>query len=90
MKQAKRPNEDMKTKKNISMDAIGDKVGRVHLGKQDLSGLQTRKMKGLKRRAGMESDEDEDQDDDMMDIDDIDVMSQSEDEGEGHKRARIE
>lgn len=94
MKQAKRPNEDMKTKKNISMDSIGDKVGRVHLGKQDLSGLQTRKMKGLKRRAGMESDDDEDddedmdEDDDMMDVDDIDVGSGSEDGGESHKRAR--
>lgn len=69
MKQAKRPNEDMKTKKNIGMDTIGDKIGRVHLGKQDLAGLQTRKMKGLKRRAGVESDEDEDTE--MMDVDEI-------------------
>ncbi|KAH6604754.1 valyl-trna synthetase [Trichoderma cornu-damae] len=38
-----------KTKKNISMDSMGDKMGRVHLGKQDLGQLQTRKMKGLKR-----------------------------------------
>ena len=49
MKQGKRPNEDMKTKKNIIMDSMGDKLGRVHLGKQDLSQMQTRKMKGLKR-----------------------------------------
>ncbi|KFY21191.1 hypothetical protein V491_03090 [Pseudogymnoascus sp. VKM F-3775] len=36
-------------KKNISTDIVGDKVGRIHLGKQDLGELQTRKMKGLKR-----------------------------------------
>ena len=28
---------------------MGDKMGRIHLGRQDLSELQTRKMKGLKR-----------------------------------------
>lgn len=38
-----------KTKKNISMDIMGDKLGRVHTGKQDLTKLQSRKMKGLKR-----------------------------------------
>ncbi|RDA82832.1 hypothetical protein CP532_0752 [Ophiocordyceps camponoti-leonardi (nom. inval.)] len=38
-----------RTKKNISTDAMGDKLGRIHLGTQDLSQLQTRKMKGLKR-----------------------------------------
>ncbi len=43
-----------KTKKNISTDIIGDKIGRIHLGKQDLSGLQTRKMKGLKRNRDLE------------------------------------
>jgi ribosome production factor 2 len=36
-------------KKNISTDIVGDKIGRIHLGKQDLKELQTRKMKGLKR-----------------------------------------
>lgn len=36
-------------KKNITTDFMGDKVGRIHLGKQDLGDLQTRKMKGLKR-----------------------------------------
>jgi len=38
-----------KTKKNITTDSMGDKLGRVHLGRQDLGELQTRKMKGLKR-----------------------------------------
>lgn len=36
-------------KKNITTDFMGDKVGRIHLGKQDLTEMQTRKMKGLKR-----------------------------------------
>lgn len=47
MKKSKTGEE--RTKKNVSMDIMGDKIGRIHLGKQDLSGLQTRKMKGLKR-----------------------------------------
>ncbi|KAH6682167.1 Brix domain-containing protein [Plectosphaerella plurivora] len=42
------PNEE-RVKKNIVTDAIGDKIGRIHLGRQDLGKLQTRKMKGLKR-----------------------------------------
>lgn len=43
-----------KTKKNISTDIMGDKLGRIHLGKQDLSDLQTRKMKALKRNRDLE------------------------------------
>ena len=37
-----------KKRKNIETDDMGDLVGRIHLGKQDLSSLQSRKMKGLK------------------------------------------
>jgi ribosome production factor 2 len=47
MKQPKTSEE--RTKKNIAMNTMGDKMGRIHLGRQDLSELQTRKMKGLKR-----------------------------------------
>ncbi|KAL1901934.1 rRNA-binding ribosome biosynthesis protein rpf2 [Sporothrix stenoceras] len=43
---------EARTKKNIETDGMGDKVGRVHPGKQDMSELQTRKMKGLKRGRG--------------------------------------
>ena len=32
------------------MDAFGNRLGRIHMEKQDLSKLQVRKMKGLKRR----------------------------------------
>jgi len=84
LKHGRRPN-DARTKKNIVTDLVGDKIGRVHLGKQDLSTLQTRKMKGLKRgRDNLEEDEvmnggesdgdivsqDEDMIDGGMDIDD--------------------
>lgn len=40
--------------KNVETDIVGDKIGRVHLGRQDLSELQIRKMKGLKRTRGVE------------------------------------
>lgn len=46
-------------KKNISTDVVGDKIGRIHLGKQDLKELQTRKMKGLKRSRDVADSEDE-------------------------------
>ncbi|KAI9657604.1 MAG: rRNA-binding ribosome biosynthesis protein rpf2 [Bathelium mastoideum] len=56
MKEAlKRPKHlEPKQKKNIETDLIGDKVGRIHMGKQDLGALQTRKMKGLKRSREFE------------------------------------
>ncbi|KDR82061.1 hypothetical protein GALMADRAFT_90599 [Galerina marginata CBS 339.88] len=37
-----------KKKKNMEVDEMGDLRGQVHVGKQDLGKLQTRKMKGLK------------------------------------------
>jgi ribosome production factor 2 len=37
-----------KKRKNLEVDEMGDLRGRIHVGKQDLSKLQTRKMKGLK------------------------------------------
>ena len=41
------------------MNTVGDKIGRIHLGRQDLSELQTRKMKGLKRKRDTEDDEED-------------------------------
>lgn len=38
-----------KKRKNIETDDMGDKVGRIHLGKQELGQLQVRKMKGLRK-----------------------------------------
>ncbi|XP_070568809.1 ribosome production factor 2 homolog isoform X2 [Ptychodera flava] len=37
--------------KNISRDVFGTKHGRIHMQKQDLNTLQTRKMKALKRKS---------------------------------------
>lgn len=56
-----------RSKKNISTDSMGDKIGRVHLGKQDLKGMQTRKMKGLKRSR----------DDDVRDNEDVGKRSKN-------------
>lgn len=39
-----------KEKKNVSTDFMGDKVAKIHVGNQDLSKMQTRKMKGLKSK----------------------------------------
>ncbi|KAH9807926.1 Brix domain-containing protein [Melampsora americana] len=38
----------VKGNKNIDIDEMGDKVGKIHVGKQSLDKLQSRKMKGLK------------------------------------------
>jgi ribosome production factor 2 len=37
--------------KNVSKDPFGSKLGRIHMGRNDMSKLQTRKMKGLKKSA---------------------------------------
>ncbi len=37
-----------KKRKNIETDDMGDKIGRIHIGTQDFSKLQSRKMKSLK------------------------------------------
>jgi len=42
-----------KTKKNIGHDVFGTKTGRIHMQKQDFENLQTRKMKGLKRKKSI-------------------------------------
>lgn len=60
MKQPKLKKQDIekglgKRKKNVEVDEMGDLRGRIHVGKQDLNKLQTRKMKGLKN--GREEDE---------------------------------
>ncbi|KAI9845460.1 MAG: rRNA-binding ribosome biosynthesis protein rpf2 [Thelocarpon superellum] len=68
MKEALRKGKtsEPRTKKNIETDLMGDKVGRIHLGRQDLGTLQTRKMKGLKRaRADLEEREGEDDEGNM-------------------------
>lgn len=53
---------EARTKKNIEMDSMGDKTGKIHVGKQDFANLQTRKMKGLKRGRNETDDEEGDGD----------------------------
>ena len=54
MKKAKTSEE--RTKKNVQTDVVGHQVGRIHLGKQDLSKLTTRRVKALKKRGREEVD----------------------------------
>ncbi len=51
-----------KKKKNMEVDEMGDLRGRVHVGNQDLTKLQTRKMKGLKAAPGEQDEEMDDTD----------------------------
>jgi hypothetical protein len=82
LKRGRRPGEE-RTKKNIETDLVGDKIGRVHLGRQDLGMLQTRKMRGLKRSA---MDQDAQENEEMEDSMDIDEISEEE---ELHKKPRF-
>jgi len=45
-----------RTKKNVDRDVFGTKLGRIHMQKQDYDNLQTRKMKGLKRKLPTKED----------------------------------
>jgi ribosome production factor 2 len=37
-------------KKNISQDVFGSKVAKIHTGRQQVEGIQTRKVKALRSR----------------------------------------
>ncbi|XP_050294121.1 ribosome production factor 2 homolog [Anthonomus grandis grandis] len=52
MKEAcKKPKElKITKKKNISTDKLGSTHGRIHMGKQEINKIQTRKFKGLKKQ----------------------------------------
>ncbi|WFD00975.1 rRNA-binding ribosome biosynthesis protein rpf2 [Malassezia yamatoensis] len=63
-------------RKNIDTDEMGDMVGRVHLGKQDLSTLNVKKAKGLRGPHFDENDQNPAFDDDDDDDDD-DASEQS-------------
>ncbi|KAI5476494.1 ribosome biogenesis protein RPF2 [Pseudohyphozyma bogoriensis] len=51
-KTVKKVSTGKKVNKNIDIDEMGDKVGRVYVDQQDLSKLQARKFKGLKTKRG--------------------------------------
>jgi len=42
-------NKKAQGNKNVDIDEMGDKVGKIHVGQQELGKLQSRKMKGLKK-----------------------------------------
>ncbi|EGG00951.1 uncharacterized protein MELLADRAFT_67470 [Melampsora larici-populina 98AG31] len=54
----------VKGNKNVDIDEMGDKVGKIHVGKQPLDKLQSRKMKGLKvdKRSSVEKGDGSDED----------------------------
>ncbi|KAJ8141944.1 hypothetical protein OXX80_002886 [Metschnikowia pulcherrima] len=52
-----------KVKKNVTTDFMGDKVAKIHVGDQDLSKMQTRKMKGLKAKYDQVDDAEFDEED---------------------------
>ncbi|KAL3233557.1 Ribosome biogenesis protein RPF2 [Nakaseomyces bracarensis] len=58
---------EVKVKKNVEIDGMGDKLGRIHMGKQDLNKMQTRKMKGLKSKFDQDGDEEGDEEDYLND-----------------------
>ncbi|GAA6011584.1 hypothetical protein JCM11491_004696 [Sporobolomyces phaffii] len=51
-KKEKKSSTSKPKNKNIDINEMGDKVGRVHVDRQDLTQMQTRKFKGLKKRKG--------------------------------------
>ncbi|KAJ3557404.1 hypothetical protein NM688_g1489 [Phlebia brevispora] len=53
-----------KRKKNMEVDEMGDLRGRIHVAKQDLGKLQTRKMKGLKKGLDQADNSEEGEDED--------------------------
>ena len=64
----------VKKVKNVEKNEMGDEIGRVHMQKQDLTELQTRKMKALKLQkqssASLEEEEEEEEEEaDEMIID---------------------
>jgi ribosome production factor 2 len=51
--------------KNVTRNVFGEKIGRLHMQRQDMDTLQTRKMKGLKvSKKDREEQEDEGEEDD--------------------------
>ncbi|KAJ6257722.1 LOW QUALITY PROTEIN: hypothetical protein Dda_7510 [Drechslerella dactyloides] len=92
---ARAKTQEMRTKKNISVDGMGDKIGRVHVGHQDLGQLQTRKMKGLRKRGRDDDDNSrntrDDGDVEMEDDgnDDVEMESTSDVPAVSPKRPRV-
>ena len=63
---------------------VGDKIGRIYLGRQDLDELQTRKMKGLKRGRDTDVEDEGGKDEDVISEDEHDLNN-----GVELKRSRL-
>lgn len=74
-----------KERKNIQTDNMGDQVAKIHVGTQDLSRLQTRKMKGLKSRFDQVNSDEEISQEDL-----VDEVSEGEEEEEVFEDAEEE
>ncbi|KAK7204633.1 Brix domain-containing protein [Myxozyma melibiosi] len=84
LKQAMRVPKQLqpKEKKNVETDIMGDKIATIHVGTQDLRTLQTRKMKGLKKRRNGDFEGSEP----MQEFGDIDIVSDDDDKPRKKRR----
>lgn len=79
---------EAKPKKNVETDVVGDKIGQIHLGRQDLNELQTRKMKGLKRGRDLDIDEEGEGEGEGAEEDEDVISEEEQDMGNGVKLKR--
>ena len=68
---------DKKNVKNISQNSTGDKVGKIHMEKQDMNGMKVKKMNVLRDRNPDKKDEEISEEDDS---DDGEEFSEDEDD----------
>ena len=59
MQQPKRSAERKKERKNFEVNSMGERVGRVHMQRQNLANVAIAKLKGLKRKRGAAQGEEE-------------------------------
>lgn len=91
-KTVKKSSNGPKVSKNVDVDEMGDKVGRIYVDSQDLSGLQSRKFKGL-RKTGSKEEEKEKKEkkasDAMEEGTEVNEVQGKVGGGEGRKRMKI-
>lgn len=73
------PKQNMVKKvKNISHSVFGEKIGTIHMDKQNFDHLQTRKMKGLKRKRDSDDNGDNERDEDNVEEKEEEVEGEEE------------
>ena len=58
MQRPKRTAERAKERKNLEVNSMGERVGRVHMQRQNLSNVAIARLKGLKRKRGAAQEDD--------------------------------